>query len=499
MTCIRTHTRLPLCLLALLCLTWATTRAADKKARELAKNLSTAFSDIAEEVSPAVVAIHAVRTEKANPFGGPGMEDLLRKFFEKNPELKKQLPPESAPRPRRHTGMGSGFIIDAQGHVVTNNHVVEGTESLKVVLKDESEYEAEIVGTDPKTDLAVIKIKNPPTNLPQLVLGDSKALKPGHLVVAIGAPFGLTQTVTVGIVSATGRNRLAGGQLGAVMYQDFIQTDATINPGNSGGPLVDLDGRVIGINSAIATRTGVSNGVGFAIPVHLAKEIIKPLIEEGEVTRGWLGVTIEDVTPEMAASLPNVDGGVAIGDVRGGSPAAKSGVQAGDIFLVYAGKPLANAAHLQRLVARTPVGKAVPVEIVRQGEKMTLRITIGKQPDDPFAPDFPGPEQPEPTVESTASKILGVEVQSFGEEIAQEFPEHQGHEGVLVTRVVPDGPADQAGIREGALIVQVDQKNVPTLSKFNEVVKTLEGRKKVLLLVRQEGGARFLVLNLDGE
>ncbi|MBI4611465.1 MAG: Do family serine endopeptidase [Candidatus Rokubacteria bacterium] len=329
------------------------------------------FAGLVEKLSPAVVNIRITRVERAAegpmamPFGddeGP-FGPLFRRFF------------REGPRSYRLQGAGSGFIIGPEGYIVTNSHVVEGATEVTVVLADKEEYPARVVGRDPKTDLALLKI-TPRGRLTPAALGDSDRLQVGDWVVAIGNPFGLSNTVTAGIVSAKGR------VIGQGPYDNFIQTDAAINPGNSGGPLFNLQGEVVGINTAIFTRTGGSVGVGFAVPINLARSLL-PQLERGKVIRGYLGVQIQDVTPELAAAM-NLKGrqGALVASVVEQGPAAQGGVQRGDVITAFNGKPVADATALPPLVATTAPGTTVPVTVLRNGQSRTLTVTIGRQPEE---------------------------------------------------------------------------------------------------------------------
>lgn len=323
------------------------------------------FASLAPQVSPAVVHIKVVTLERADfqrggppgPFGGP--------------RFRSPFPfPQPSPRPQR--GSGSGFIVRQDGLILTNNHVVENAKQITVVLADETEYQAELLGGDAKTDLAVLKIE-PTAELPVARLGDSDALRVGDWVLAIGNPFGLSNTVTAGIVSATGRT------IGAGPYDNFIQTDASINPGNSGGPLFNQDGQVVGINTAIFSRSGGNIGIGFATPINQAKDLMPELEEHGYVTRGWLGVSIQSLTRDLAASLGLDEAvGALVADVTDDSPARRAGIRRGDVILGYNGREVKASSDLPILVAETRVGETVPVELSRRGRRETLSVTIGE-------------------------------------------------------------------------------------------------------------------------
>jgi len=327
--------------------------------------LQEAFVEIAKLVKPAVVNINTT-SKNTNPHGY-GVPEEFRDFFGDD-YMEHFGPPQEA------QAMGSGFIVDGKGYIVTNNHVVQGASDISVALNDGRTFKAKLVGTDNKTDLAVLKIEAG-KELPSVTFGDSDAINVGEWVVAVGNPFGLEQTVTAGIVSAKGRS------IGQGPYDDFIQTDAAINPGNSGGPLADIDGNIIGVNTAIFSRSGGYMGIGFAIPSNMAKKVIKQLIEKGEVVRGWLGIAIGELKPDEMKKR-GVSGGVAIADVYRGHPAYEAGILPGDVIVEFDGKKVDSVKELQRLVAGTPIGKSADVVVVRGSTRKTLKVEVAKMPDD---------------------------------------------------------------------------------------------------------------------
>jgi len=434
------------------------------------------FVDLAEKLKPSVVNIsttQVVRGERLprgpsgeNPFQGNPFEDLFRRFFGDIPqqEFKRQ-------------SLGSGFIINKDGYIVTNNHVVEGASEIKVILSDKREYDAEIVGRDPKTDLALIKISSPQP-LPFAHLGDSDKLRVGEWVMAIGNPFGLGHTVTTGIVSAKGRI------IGAGPYDDFIQTDASINPGNSGGPLINMRGEIIGINTAILAG---GQGLGFATPVNLAKPILLQLRDKGSVTRGWLGVQIQSVTPDLAKSLGlSRPQGALVTEVSEGGPAKKAGIQRGDIIISFDGKAVEEIAELPRLVANTPVGKEVSLRVLRKGKEQIFQVTVAELKDEraaarsvPAAPEF------------------GMIVQDLTPDLARGLGLSRTR-GVVVTRVAPGGAADRAGVRQGDVVLEVDEKEVPTVRDFWRIARESAADGTVLLLINRRGTHLFVAMNVTG-
>jgi len=373
--------------------------------------------------------------------------------------------------------LGSGFIIDSDGSILTNNHVVENAQKIVVRLSgDEQDYEAKVVGRDPKTDIAIIKI-NAKTNLLAATLGDSDRLEVGEWVVAIGNPFGLDGTVTSGIVSAKGRHNITQGA-----YDNFIQTDASINPGNSGGPLINLRGEVVGINTAIFSRTGVNIGIGFAIPVNLVKELLPQLRGKGKVTRGYLGVLIQKVTPDIAESLGMDKGyGALVANVSKDGPADKAGVKVGDVIVEFDGKEVKDSGDLPIVVARTPVDKKVRMKVLRDKKVVTLTVAVGELKEEEVVAAVPDKGE------------LGMTVQKLTPQIAESLGLDKT-EGVVVTAVEPGSAADEAGIRRGDVIVEVDRKPIRSLDEYKKTVAAIRKGKGVLFLVRRGESTLFLAL-----
>jgi serine protease Do len=379
-------------------------------------------------------------------------------------------------------GMGTGVIVSDQGYIVTNTHVVEGADEVKVKLVDDRELIAKVVGTDPKTDVAVLKIEA--SNLQAAALGDSDELRVGELVIASGNPFGLNATITAGIVSAKGR-----ANVGIADYEDFIQTDAAINPGNSGGPLVNLDGEVVGINTAIFSRSGGYMGIGFAIPVNMVKSIMASLIEDGRVIRGWLGIAIQNLDKGLAKSFDyDSTEGVLVGDVTAGSPAAKAGMKPGDIIVAYNGSPVGKADKLRSRVAETRPGSEATVEVFRDGRRKQLDVEIGELPAD---------EQVASAPEEAAKLDIGMSVQTLRPDIARQLGYEDGTRGVVVTAVDPFGPAAKAGIRVQDVITQVQDKSVKNADEFRAAIRKHEGQGGVRLVVKNGEMQRFAYLELD--
>ncbi|HEY7321002.1 MAG TPA: DegQ family serine endoprotease [Candidatus Binatia bacterium] len=425
------------------------------------------FALLAKKIGPVVVNISTSqivkRPTQPSPFGGSDpSEDFWERFF--------GVP---APRgPFRQQGLGSGFIIESDGIILTNNHVVADAEKISVKLEDEREFEGKVIGKDAKTDIAVVKIDA--KDLPVVALGDSDRLQVGEWVVALGSPFGLANTITAGIVSAKGR------WIGAGPYDNFIQTDASINPGNSGGPLVDLRGEVVGMNTAIFSRSGANIGIGFAIPINLIKELVPELKSKGKVTRGWLGVSIQQVTPDLAASLGmDVASGALVGDVAAGGPAEKAGIKVGDVIIEYNGQPIKHSSELPIAVASTPVGKSVPVKVLRDNKTIQLSVRVEQLRD-------------EERVASTPTKSgIGLTVQAVTPEIARSLGLDDVR-GVVITAVEPESSSGAAGLRRGDIILEIDRKPIRTVADYQKAVAA--GGKNLLFLVRRGDANIFLAL-----
>lgn len=409
-----------------------------------------------------------------NPFGGTPFEDLFQEFFRSLPQ--QQMRPTQS--------LGSGVIISADGFVVTNNHVVEMADVVTVKLTDESEYQAEVIGTDPKNDLALLKIDAGRT-LPFAKLGDSDALRVGEWVVAIGNPFGLGGTVTAGIISARGRH------IGQGPYDDFLQTDAAINPGNSGGPLFDMDGNVVGINTAIFTRSGGSNGIGFAIPSNTAKTIVEQIKEYGRPIRGWLGVKIQTVTPDMADALGIEKGkGALVTQVLDASPAQRAGLKTGDLILEFNGRDIQKMVELPKFVAETPVGKTVPINIYRDGEYLVLQASIDELVEEGAEPVLPKDPQ--------FTETLGMNLMDLTDTLRAKFGIDSGQKGVLAFDVAAGSPASRAGILPGDVIVRVNRATVNSAAAAKKAIAADKG-KSVLLLMNRHGNNTFVPVRREAK
>ena len=460
-----------------------------------ARGAPESFADLVEKLMPSVVNVSTtqiVRGRQGGQGGQGGPEFRLppgtpfeefREFFE------RQRPNQP---PRRATSLGSGFIIDASGLIVTNNHVINEADEISVVLQDQTELKAKVVGRDTKTDLALLKVE-PEKPLRALKWGDSDRARVGDWVLAIGNPFGLGGTVTAGIVSARGRNINAGP------YDDFIQTDASINRGNSGGPMFNADGDVIGINTAIVSPTGNSVGIGFAIPSSLAKPVVDQLAKFGHAKRGWLGVRIQTVTDEIAQGLGlGQTTGALVASVSDDGPAAKAGIAAGDVILKFNGKEVNEMRRLPRMVADTAVGATVKVEVWRKGAKTNVGVVLGELPDDDqIAAATPGPVPDE----GSQVKALGLVMSPISPVLRDRFKFAEDVKGVVVTEVEPDSAASEKRIRPGDVILKVGQDQSPVSSPAQVRDKIEEARKAnlnaILLLLESEGNQRFVALRLE--
>jgi serine protease Do len=428
------------------------------------------FSALAEQVGPAVVNIQVAKTAgetgmrpqfRGNPFGDERFKELFG----------GQQQPE-----RKQGGLGTGFIIDKTGLIITNNHVVEDADTIKVKLKDEREFDAKVVGRDPQTDLALIKI-DAKGELPVARLGRSAGLKVGEWVLAVGSPFGLEQTVTAGIVSAKGR------AIGSGPYDDFIQTDASINPGNSGGPLVNLNGEVVGINTAIIAQ---GQGIGFAIPIDMATKIVAQLKDNGEVTRGWLGVNIQDLKGELADYYGAKGGeGVLVTEVVPGNPAEKAGIQAKDIITAVDGEKVRTSRELTAKAATLPVGETTKITVVRDGKERTVDVKVAKRP-------VTVADAGKPPVEKEGE--YGLQVTDLTPEMARRLKTNR-EAGVVVVGVRPDSKAAKAGLQQGDLILEVDRQNVSSTGELKQLLARHKGGDGIALLV-QRANAGMMVLKM---
>jgi serine protease Do len=451
-----------------------------------ARALGDAFAAVAAAVRPGVVSVYSEKSLRVQvpEQGFPFDDDLLRRFFG---EQAPQGAPHRGGREFRvpQRGMGSGMIIDREGRILTNNHVVAEVDEIKVQLADKRQFEARVVATDPKTDVAVIQIKGAvPADLPLVVLGDSDALRVGDLVMAIGAPFGLTQTVTTGIISATRR-----ADVGIASYEDFLQTDAAINPGNSGGPLVNMRGEVIGMNSAIAGSAGQFAGVGFAIPAAMIRDLLPKLTKGEAITRGQIGVVIQELTKDLAAQFGVAeDAGVLVAQVSKDSPAQQGGVRAGDVIVRFQGKPVKDTRALRNAVAATAPGTRVDVAVIRDGRERTLTLTVGKQPAEAAAAAEEAPAEGSGLLEK-----LGLDVEALTPQLAARL-QLEDTRGLVVTAVEEGSPASAAGLQQGDVIVEANRSAVATAAELRRALEGADKAKGALLLVHRRGGSMYLVL-----
>jgi serine protease Do len=437
--------------------------------------IEQAFIKVAENVKPAVVNISTVYKIK-HPRGGMKKdyfydgpfkdffdEDFFERFF-------KDIPHGDIPQ----KSLGSGIIISNDGYILTNNHVIEKAEKIEVRLSDKKNFIGEIIGIDPKTDVAVVKIDPKDHHLVSAKLGDSDACMVGQWAIAVGNPFGLDRTVTVGVISATGRS-----DIGIAAYENFIQTDASINHGNSGGPLVNVNGEVIGINTAIVAA---GQGIGFAIPINMARNVMEQLIEHGEVIRGWMGIAIQNITEELGKQFGVEAGsGVLVGQVFKDDPADKAGIKIGDIITKFDGQPVNDPSQLSRLAAATLPEKKVGVEIIRDGKVKKLSIVMGKQKE----------ENP---VQEVKTDIYGMEIQELTPALANKLGLAEDGAGVLVSKVEPGGPASQAGIKTGDLIVEVNRQKVSNLDEYNNLISALKPGESIMVLRTRDNNSLYVVI-----
>jgi len=425
------------------------------------------FSDLAERVKPAVVNISTSKTYKGRggfgaPFGGsPFGDDFFDRFFGDMPR-----------REFKQRSLGSGFIISNDGYIFTNNHVVEQADKILVKISDGKEYEAKVIGTDSNTDIALIKIK-PDNSLPVAEIGDSEKVRVGEWVIAIGNPFGLEATVTAGIVSAKGR------VIGAGPYDNFIQTDASINPGNSGGPLFNMEGKVIGINTAIVAH---GQGIGFAIPINMAKSILADLKTKGKVTRGWLGISVQDISDDIAKNLNHKNkSGALVSDVFKGDPADKAGIKVGDIITSINGKPIKNTHDLLLTIASLQVGQKMNIAAIRDGKEMTFQVTVAERKDNMVA-----------AAEKSGKGYFGIAAQEITQDMARQLG--ISRDGVIITEVQGGSPADEVGIQPQDIIVQVNRVKISSMKDFTREISKAAAKKSVTLLIKRGRSSFFVAL-----
>ncbi|MFQ5991845.1 MAG: DegQ family serine endoprotease [Nitrospiraceae bacterium] len=436
---------------------------------------SGGFADVAEAVTPAIVNITVLREHIR---GTQDLRNPMEEFFgsPRRPHMPRE--PWNEPWDPRRRGMGSGVIVSPDGYIVTNDHVVQGARKVSITLPDKREFEGKVIGRDPKTDLAVIHVEA--SDLPSLTWGNSSKVRVGEYVLAIGNPFGLDSTVTLGIVSAVGR-----GQIGITQYEDFIQTDAAINPGNSGGALVNTGGELIGINTAIFSRTGGYQGVGLAVPTSMAKPVFESLVKTGKVVRGYLGLGIQDLSQDLADSfqLKTVQGAL-VSEVVKGSPAERGGIKRGDVIIEYQDVPINDAVSLQRAVTRTPVGKEATIRVVRNGREEQLKVQVG--------------ELGEPTQVASGGQahdenpLAGVVVRELDRRAAHELGLDESVSGLVIMRVEPESRADRAGLTRGDVIREINRQPVKSVRDYERLIAKLPDDRSALVLISRGGASLFI-------
>jgi len=441
-----------------------------------------AFSEIVKVISPVVVNISTSKTllkKNSSPFPH---------FFDG--PFKDYFEPFNMPKKWKEQSLGSGVMVSPDGYIITNSHVVEKSDEIKVTLFDKQNYKGKIVGIDPKSDLAVIKI--PVKNLPAIKWGDSDGLNVGEFVLAFGNPFSLGHTVTMGIVSAVGR-----ANVGIADYEDFIQTDAAINPGNSGGPLVNVKGELVGINTAIFSRTGGYQGIGFAVPSNMAKSVMTQLINDGKVTRGWLGVTIQNFTPELAKEFGlKKAAGALVTEIFEGSPAEKADLKRGDVILEVNEKKISNVEGLRNLVAQSKVGSKIKIKILRNDKTMVLDAVISEFPQDVQHALSKESEKNDDLLTEEANTLAGFTVMELTRNIAKQLDISKNEKGVVIVKIDPYSIAEDAGLKKGDVIQEVNKKRIDTVSDFNKVRKSIREGDTALLFINRNGNKFYITLKI---
>jgi serine protease Do len=454
------------------------------KSVELLTRLSDAQSEVAAVATPSVVNISTTRVVKSRQEAPFDLFDdpFFRRFF------GDQFPHPNVPKEHKEQSLGSGVIVSEDGYIITNNHVIEKAQEIKVLLLNKKDYTAKLVGADPKTDIAVIKIDA--KGLPALPWGDSNKLKVGEMVFAIGNPFGLNQTVTRGIISAVGR-----ANVGIADYEDFIQTDAAINPGNSGGALINARGELIGINTAILSRTGGYQGIGFAVPSSMARQVMDSLVKYKKVVRGWLGVSIQEVTSDLAEEFGVKDlKGALVSGVMKGSPAEKAGIKQGDVILQYNGKVVDDTGHLRNMVSQTPINTTVKVKVLRHKKEVELEVTIAELPKKLAEASTDQEEHGDATNAGESTALAGLIVRQLTPELARRFGYDENENGIVVIKVENDSNIAEAGIKPGDIILQINQKNVATIEEFKKISSRIKAKERLLFLIRRKGQDLFVTV-----
>ena len=460
----------------------SSSQSAQAEIQRIMNDISDAFEAASNKVSAFVVPIFAEQVVKAQ--GQSGLpDDALRQFFGDD-FFKRFFGTPSQPQSRTVRSLGSGVIISPDGLILTNNHVVSGAQKLTVTLNDKKDYSAKVIGTDPLTDLALIKIDA--ANLPSAALGDSDNVQVGQWVIAVGNPFELMHTVTHGIISAKGRS-----SVGLAAYEDFFQTDAPINPGNSGGALADLEGNVIGINTAISTPTGGNVGLGFAIPINMAKSVMKELLAKGKVVRGYMGVVTQDIDESLAQGLKLKDtGGALVSEVSPDSPASWADLKVGDVVVEFNGQKIAGSTELRDLAAKTPPGTKVDVMVIREGKRVTVPLVLGERPEPMAAKSS---QKPAPERQTTGK--LGLSLQTLTPDIARQLG-YGNDSGVVITDVVAGSSADDAQLQRGDLIKEVNRIPVRNVEEFEAAVRPLKSGDTAALLVRRGQATVFVPIKI---
>lgn len=443
-----------------------------KETIEILSKVGQATAEIVDAVKPGVVNIATTRTIKTQGGFDPFFDDpFFRRFF--GDRFK-------APKERKSSGLGSGVIVDSNGYILTANHVVQGSEEIKVTLSDKREFKGKVVGSDAMSDIAVIKIEA--SNLPVVKMGDSSKLRVGETVLAIGSPYGLSQTVTMGIVSAVGR-----ANVGIADYEDFIQTDAAINPGNSGGALVNVRGELVGINTAIFSTSGGYQGIGFAVPTSMAKAVMDSLINKGKVVRGWIGVAIQNLTPELAKQFNlSEDKGVLIGDVVEDGPADKAGLQRGDVIIEFDGKKIEDPNQLRNKVAVIEPGQEIGVKIIREGKTLEKKIIVGELPS----------EIHKPAKGAYDNSLNGVSVQNITPELIERLGLPKKIYGVIIEDIDEESPAYRV-LKEGDIILEINRQKITSIKDYDKIVSKIKPGAEILLLIYRERTTIFITLSGD--
>jgi serine protease Do len=454
------------------------------KSVDILTQLSEAQSEVAAVATPSVVNISTTRVIKSRDEAPFDLFDdpFFKRFF------GDQFPHPNVPKEHKEQSLGSGVIVSEDGYIITNNHVIEKAQEIKVLLLNKKDYNAKLVGADPKTDIAIIKIDV--KGLPALPWGDSTKLKVGEIVFAIGNPFGLNQTVTMGIISAVGR-----ANVGIADYEDFIQTDAAINPGNSGGALINARGELIGINTAILSRTGGYQGIGFAVPSSMAHQVMDSLVKYKKVVRGWLGVSIQEVTSDLAEEFGVKDlKGALVSGVMKGSPAEKAGIRQGDVILQYNGRDIEDTGHLRNMVSQTPINTVVKIKVLRQKKEIELDVVIAELPKKMADAATGNEELGNATNEEESTALAGLVVRQLTPDLAQRFGYDENEKGVMVVRVEAGSKIAEAGIKAGDIILQVNQKNVATIEEYKKASSKINAKERILLLIRRKGEDLFVTV-----